>query len=286
MGDVRRSSYQDCTNLIDAAALAVAKSPAGAARMPWTTKLLGGEARVLLLLAQRYGLLGLARKGEGAKQTFKYYYSRNAVGNWFAEIWPMWKVTAWFAVLSFLGFGCFAKKSAAGCLVVGVALLLVFGPRAAWALRASVVAAPLTHYAAAREALPMLVAGALGGVVLCEWAFVLPWGGAGLSAFAADLQALLRGLLEPRQLWGWLWNVLVTLGVLAGGSFLFYQVLAIGMARNWLDTAYRDGLVVADLEPGTWFYRAAVGQRNSYAGLCAFALSVLTLSAIALPFLS
>lgn len=286
MGNMRRSSYQDCTNLIDAAALAVAKSPASTARVPWAPKLLDGEERVLLLLAQRYGLLGLARKGEGAKQAFKYYYSRNAVGNWFAEIWPMWKVTTWFAVLSFLGFGCFAKKSAAGCLVVGVALLLVFGPRAIWALRASVVAAPLTRYTAAREALPMMVAGALGGVVLCEWAFVLPWGGAGLSAFAADLQVLLGGLLEPRQLWGWVWNVLVTLGVLAGGSFLIYQVLATGMVRTWLDTAYRDELVIADLEPGTWFHRAAVGQRNSYSGLCVFALSVLALSGIALPFIS
>ena len=286
MGNVRRSSYQDCTNLIDDAALSVARSPASTARVQWAPKLLGGEARVLLLLAQRYGLLGLTRKGEGAKQDFKYYYSRSAAGNWFAEIWPMWKVTVWFAVLSFLGFGCYAKKSAVGCLVVGVALLLVFGPRAIWAFRSSVVAAPLTRYAAAREALPMLVAGALGGVVLCEWAFVLPWGGAGVASFAADLQALLGGLLEPRQFMGWAWNVLVTLGVLAGGSFLFYQVLAIGMARAWLDTAYRDGLVIAELEPGTWFHRAAIRQRNSYAGLCVFALSVLTLSAIALPLLS
>lgn len=286
MGNVRRSSYQDCSNLIDDTALAVARSPASAARVPWAPKLLGGEARVLLLLAQRYGLLGLTRKGEGAKQVFKYYYSRNAAGNWFAEIWPMWKVTVWFTVLSFLGFGSYAKKSAAGCLVVGIALLLAFGPRAVWAFRASVVAAPLTRYAAAREALPLLIAGALGGVVLCEWALVLPWGGPGLSAFAADLKAVVGGLLEPRQFWGWAWNVIVTLGVIAGGSFLFYQVLATGMARAWLNTAYRDQLVIADLESGTWFHRAAVGQRNSYTGLCVFALSVLTLSAIALPLLS
>ena len=284
MGNVRRSSYQDCTNLINDTALAVAKSPSSAIRVPWAPKLLGGEARVLLLLAQRYGLLGLTRKGDGAKQAFKYYYSRSATGNWFAEIWPMWKVTVWFSVLSFLGFGCYAKRSAAGCLAVGIALLLAFGPRAIWALRASVVAAPLTRYAAAREALPMLIAGALGGVVLCEWAFVLPWGGPGLSTFAADLKALAFGLLEPRQLWGWAWNVIMTLSVVAGVSFLVYQVLATGMARVWLDTAYRDGLVIAELESGTWFYRAAAGQRNSYAGLCAFALGVLTFSAIALPF--
>lgn len=281
----QNAGFKPCNEVLDGAAKSLRVNPLGSVSLPWSVEALGVESKILLSLAERYGAMGVASKGEGAQRKFKFYYSRNSTGSWFTEVWPMWKVSVWFVALLFFAVGFYQLKTGAGCLVVGVLMLLAFGPRAVAALRNSAVAGKLSGYSYARESFPMLVAGALLGVVMLEWAYVLPWNAGQAVKGVSGVAGL---LLMPYGFVGFLRhlaNVAIATGMFAVGSVLVYQVAAVGMMRGWLECANRDGFLFAHPEAGTWFRKLMVTGSNPYAGLFMFAFAVLAVGGMALPLL-
>lgn len=281
--NVGSARYLPCNDLIDAAANLVHSEPYGSARLPWLSGSLGAEAKTLLLLAQRYGALGVAAKGQGAARKFKFYYSRATTGSWFTEVWPMWKVVTWFVTLAFFAFGFYAVKSGAGCLLVGILNILAFGPRSVAALKNSVVAGRLSGYAYARESFPMIIAGFLGGIVMIEWAFVLPWNSGKVLSSFSELAGLFRMEFGVYDFCMRVLKTGFTGFVFAVGSVLTYQVIAGGMVKGWLDTAFRDGLVYVEPEAGTWFHKLRTTGYSAASGYFMFGFILLGACGIALP---
>lgn len=279
----KATGFSACNEILDQAAQSVRSNPQAPVALPWMGGPLGVESKILLCLAQRYGAMGVASKGEGAQRKYKFYYSRESTGNWFSEVWPLWKVSAWFVALVFFAIAFMQMKVGAGCLVVGLLSLLVFGPRAVGALRNAVIAGKLSGYSYARESYPMLVAGSVIGVVLIEWAYVLPWN----AGKAVDLVEGVAGLLLMRDgLLDFLYRlakIAFTIGVLAVASVLAFQVAGVTMMRKWLEVAYRDGFVFAQPESGTWFNKLMVTGSNPLAGLFMFAFVILAVGSMAVP---
>lgn len=282
----RVAGFKPCNDVLDAAAQSLRVNPQGVVSLPWSAGSLGVESKILVSLANHYGAMGVASKGEGAQRKFKFYYSRESTGSWFTEVWPMWKVSVWFVALLFFAMGFYQFKTGAGCLVVGVLMLLAFGPRAVAALRNSAVAGKLSGYNYARETFPMLVAGAVLGVVMLEWAYVLPWNAGKAVEGVTGVAGL---LLMPYGFGGFLRhlaNAAMATGVFAVGSVLVYQVAAVGMMRGWLESANRDGFLFAHPEAGTWFHKLMVTGSNPYAGLFMFAFLVLAVGGMVVPLLN
>lgn len=281
----RSAGFRPCNDLLDAAAHQVMADPYGAVHVPWASGRVGAEAKTLLLLAQRYGALGVAAKGQGAGRKFKFYYSRATTGSWFTEVWPLWKVTLWFVVLAFFAFGFYAEKSGAGCLIVGVCSLVAFGPRAVVATRNSVVAGRLSGYSFARESFPMILAGAVIGVVMLEWAYVLPWNAGKLSTALSGIAGILELEFGMEGLVSRVAKAAATGFGFACGSVLVYQVVAGGMVKGWLDTAFADGLVFVEPEPGTWFHKLRTTGYNAASGYFMTGFLALAACGLALPLL-
>ncbi|WP_219096304.1 hypothetical protein [Pseudomonas sp. UMAB-40] len=279
------SRYLPCNDLVDAAAGQVLANPYGSVSVPWIAGGLGAEAKTLMLLAQRYGAMGVAAKGQGAGRKFKFYYSRATTGSWFTEVWPMWKVVVWFVVMAFFAFGFHSVKSGVGCLLVGVVGLLAFGPRAVAAMRNSVVAGRLSGYSYARESFPMVLAGAVAGVVMLEWAYVLPWNAGKFYSSVSGLVGLLAMDYGVADFAMRVVKAGFTGLVFAVGSVLVYQVMAGGMMKGWLDTAFRDGLVFVEPEPGTWFHKLRTTGYNAASGYFMFGFLLLAACGIAVPLL-
>ncbi|NWD57211.1 hypothetical protein HX878_21005 [Pseudomonas veronii] len=281
----RSGGFRPCNDLVDAAANQVMDDPYGAVHVPWMAGRVGAESKTLLLLAQRYGALGLAVKGDGGSRKFKFYYSRATTGSWFTEVWPLWKVAAWFVVMAFFAFGFYAEKSGAGCFLVGVGALVAFGPRSVAALRNSVVAGRLSGYAFARESFPMILAGAVTGVVMLEWAYVLPWNAGKLNTAVSGIAGILALEFGVEGLVSRAVKAVITGFGFACGSVLIYQVVAGGMVKGWLDAAFRDGLVFVEPEPGTWFHKLRTTGYNAASGYFMTGFLVLAACGLALPLL-
>ncbi|MNJ61622.1 hypothetical protein D3C77_574200 [compost metagenome] len=131
----------------------------------------------------------------------------------------------------------------------------------------------------------MLVAGAVIGVVMLEWAFVLPWNATRTAELVGGVAGL---LLIQGGFWDFMYrlaSVAFTTGAFALGSVLVYQVAGVGMMRSWLQAADRDGFVFAQPEPGTWFNKLIVTGSNPYAGLFMFAFFIIAVGGLAMPLL-
>lgn len=279
------SGFKACNELLDAAAQSVRANPQSSVSLPWSVGSLGVESKILVSLANRYGALGVASKGEGAQRKFKFYYSRESTGSWFTEVWPMWKVALSFVALLFFSVGFYQMKTGAGCFIVGVLLLLAFGPRAIAAHRNSAVAGKLSGYNYARETFPMLVAGAVIGVVMLEWAYVLPWNAGKAVEGASGVAGLLLMPYGFGAFLGHLANAVITPAVFALGSVFIYQAVAVNMMVGWLQAADRDGFIFAHPEAGTWFHKLMVTGSNPYAGLFRLAFLVTAVGGMAMPLL-
>lgn len=281
----KAKGYTACNELLDGAAQSIRANPNAPISLPWLAGAVGIESKILLSLSQKFGAMGVACKGEGARRKFKFYYSRATTGNWLTEVWPLWKTSLWFVVLAFLAIGFYQVKSGAGCFAVGLLSFLAFGVRAVAALRNSVVAAKLSGYAYARESYPLLMAGAVLAVVMLEWAYVLPWNVSG----ALDLASSIGGVLALNYGFGDFVakaaKTALTVAVFAVGSVLAYQVAGVGMMRNWLQTANNEGLLFAHPEAGTWFHKLMVTGSNPAAGLFMFAFVILALCSVIVPLL-
>lgn len=284
--DAKATRFKPCNDMLDAAAQAVRVNPQSSVSLPWSGGSLGVESKILVSLANRYGAMGVASKGEGALRKFKFYYSRESTGNWFTEVWPMWKVSVWFVSLLFFAVGFYQMNTGAGCFVVGALLLMAFGPRAVAAVRNSVIAGKLSGYNYARETLPMLVAGAVLGVVMMEWAYVLPWSADKAVEGASGVMGLLLMPYGFGQFLRHMASVVFTTAMFALGSVAVYQVAAVGMMRGWLAAANNDGFIYSHPEAGTWFHKLMVSGSNPYAGLFMFAFLVMAVGGMALPLMT
>lgn len=274
-----------CNELIDSAASKVVADPGRAIHLPWVPGALGAESKTLLMLAHAYGALGVASKDRFSGRVYKCYYSRESTGNWFAEVWPLWKVTLWFLIVAFFAAGFYSERSGAGAFLVGVVAIAVFGLRAVLALKHSVIAGRLSPHLYARESFPLMAAGAVIGVIMLEWAFVLPWnGGRVFQAFFG-----LVGLLGmPYGIVDFVYRILkvaFTEAMFAGFSVLSYQALAVGMMRGWLQTAFNAGLVFSEPEAGTWFHKVRHGYANRSAGFFMAGFMLTACCGLVLPFL-
>lgn len=283
-GNSLAGGYKARNDIVDEAAAVIGHDASASVHLPWSGRV-GAEAKTLLMLAQRYGAFGVTSKGNGAGARYKFYYSRASTGNWFAEVWPLWKVSAWMVVLAFFGFGFHGLKSGAGCLGVGVMLLALFGPRAILGFRNSVTAGRLSPYSYARESYPLMLAGALGGIVLVEWSLVLPWNSGKVVEAFVELIGLLAMPDGFTDLVYRLAKIVFTVWVFACGSVLAYQVTAGSIMHAWLMTAFRDRILFIEPEPGTWFHKLRTTGPNTASGYFIFGFFLTAACAVAVPLL-
>lgn len=140
--DLLDQVYKDCVEL-----------PVGkGVRLPWAesdTPALTASGRLYAYVAIANKWFGLAEKvtGEGrdAKRSYRYYYRADMAGNWFAEIWSVWKSGFWaaFLALPFMEMAAHVNRvddawkgrplgghEGSLLLVSGLLLVLFFLPRA------------------------------------------------------------------------------------------------------------------------------------------------------------
>lgn len=117
-------------------------------RLPWVntdqkqTRVLMASDRLYAYVAMANGWFGLAEKvtGKGAnqKRTYRYYYRRSMAGNWFAEVWSVWRSAFWATILAvpFVGWMLNPHRMEGSSeyglilLVAGLLLIVFFLPRA------------------------------------------------------------------------------------------------------------------------------------------------------------
>jgi hypothetical protein len=284
MSTLKSKGYVPCNDLIDAAVDKVYANQNAPVTLPWIGGVLGTEATILLLLAQRFGALGVAAKTDGASCKYKFYYSRESTGSWFTEVWPMWKVSAWFLVLVFFALVFHQGECGAGSLLVGIISLAVFGGRALPALKNSVVSGQLSGYSYARESFPLIMAGAAIGVIMTEWAFVFPWKTIEILYVGQNILQIATqdGVLKFMYL---LVKTLLSVFAVSIGSTILYQSLGAGMMRSWLQTAYDNQLVLAEPERGTWFHKLRTTGIDPWFGVVNLIFLLSAAGGMAMPFL-
>lgn len=134
--DLLDQVYKDCVEL-----------PVGkGVRLPWADNgapALDASGRLYAYVAIANKWFGLTEKmtGDGgdAKSSYRYYYGADMAGNWFAEIWSVWKSGFLAALLALpvvetaiaVNKGqAFGEHSGALLLMIGLLLVLFFLPRA------------------------------------------------------------------------------------------------------------------------------------------------------------
>lgn len=103
--------------------------------MPWANYLLSKDGRILAWQAIRNGEFGVTRNKRGV---YRYYYRKSLTGNWFAEVWPVWKSALFAAPFlnpEFLRLPMqyryhFEAGESALVFLAGLYLVLMFLPRA------------------------------------------------------------------------------------------------------------------------------------------------------------
>ena len=180
-------------------------------RLPWVdtgekmSKVLGSSERLYAYIAVANGWFGLAEKvtGEGGfseKRSYRYYYRRSLTGNWFAEIWSIWKSAFWATVLGVPYFNWMLNQPRLESsdeyglilLVAGLLLIVFFLPRAILGRGTHLSAISLINtgkggnmeYGCAQ--IINWVAG-LGGISYVWVAFGLEWNVGASLAFIADI---------------------------------------------------------------------------------------------------
>lgn len=101
-------------------------------RIPWLSgKGLTGAGRIGVIASVSNGLIGIAVNESGRH---KFFYGRGHTGNWFFEVWSIWKAAAVALVMLMLAGLLFSFSTGLvlgiGLLAVGVASIAAFGGRA------------------------------------------------------------------------------------------------------------------------------------------------------------
>ncbi|MDV5863632.1 hypothetical protein QM298_22685 [Pseudomonas mendocina] len=219
--DVLEGVKDQCANL-----------PAGQqVRLPWlhsgdaVVPHLNDTGRLLAYTAIASGWFGLTERVSGRERDYRYYYRQDMTGNWFAEIWSVWKSSFWAALLIFPYFG-WANRAAEGrslddhvgfiLLMMGALLMLFFLPRAILGQRGAHLAAislinkPTFNYSAAQVV--NWLAG-LTGVSFVWMSFGLEWHPVeALSFLFSKVYEVLNavfGFNDDRGVFGFLRDVLI-----------------------------------------------------------------------------
>jgi hypothetical protein len=108
LGNIVGRGYKPRNDLLDQVYKDCVELPVGqGVRLPWAgsdTPALTASGRLYAYVAIANKWFGLAEKvtGEGgdAKRSYRYYYRADMAGNWFAEIWSVWKSGFWAALLA------------------------------------------------------------------------------------------------------------------------------------------------------------------------------------------
>lgn len=146
MANLLGRGYTPCNEMADEVLKKCIDLPKGTnVRLPWIdssasiTESLGNSTRLLAYVAMANGWFGVAVKKTGTKRHYRYYYRRDMTGNWFAEIWSIWK-SGFIAAALGIPFIGWAGDTGAGkdveayygllFLVSGILLVLCFLPRA------------------------------------------------------------------------------------------------------------------------------------------------------------
>ncbi|EPN9800001.1 hypothetical protein ACT5AY_001468 [Pseudomonas aeruginosa] len=102
---------------------------------PWGV-VLNGTGRFAAVAATAHNLVGVAKNEKGK---YKIYYGSKNAGNWFFEIWSLWKSSLVFFVYSYLywefAFSGLHALQTYGLLTLGAIGLLLFGGRTAFCQR-------------------------------------------------------------------------------------------------------------------------------------------------------
>lgn len=262
--------YKPRNDLVDAVYKQCVELPAGqTVRLPWIntgktlTEVLDNSGRLYAYIAVANGWFGLAEKvtgqGSAESRSYRYYYRRDLTGNWFAEIWSVWKSGFLTAVLA-LPFYKWATEVAAGrnmggnehygllLLVSGLLLILFFLPRAILGRGTHLASIGLVNgagfgsYGCAQ--LINWMAG-LAGVSYVWMAFGLDWDfGATWDFMVALAAGLVHSFAEFASMNGWLYEfsmlaVWVVIGVLFGlacaiipAAFFWFVSLRFHAVRN------------------------------------------------------
>lgn len=143
--------YKSCNEMLEPFVDACANRPAGeGVRVPWVDSgatervVLNNTGRLLSYIAIMNGWFGLAvkesGKGSNFSRKYRYYYRRSMTGNWFAEIWSVWKSGLIAGALSvpllypasnvFQGKRSAAPEDGLLLLISGLLLVVCFLPRA------------------------------------------------------------------------------------------------------------------------------------------------------------
>lgn len=205
--DLLDQVYKDCVEL-----------PVGkGVRLPWAESdipALTASGRLYAYVAIANKWFGLAEKvtGEGrdAKRSYRYYYRADMAGNWFAEIWSVWKSGFWaaFLALPFMEMAAHVNRVDAAwkgrplgghegalLLVSGLLLVLFFLPRAILGRGIHLTATSLIgggsggggfSYGCAQV---INWAAGLGGVSFLWLAFGLEWSFAASADYVVELVA-------------------------------------------------------------------------------------------------
>lgn len=214
-GNIVGHGYKPRNDLLDQVYKDCVELPVGnGVRLPWAdsdTPALTASGRLYAYVAIANKWFGLAEKvtGEGrdAKRSYRYYYRADMAGNWFAEIWSVWKSGFWaaFLALPFVEMAAHVNRvdaewkgfplgghEGALLLVSGLLLVLFFLPRAILGRGVHLTATSLIgggsggggfSYGCAQV---ISWAAGLGGISYLWLAFGLEWNFAASANYAID----------------------------------------------------------------------------------------------------
>lgn len=244
-GNIVGRGYKPRNDLLDKVYKDCIELPVGqGVRLPWAesdTPALTASGRLYAYVAIANKWFGLAEKvsGEGrdAKRSYRYYYRADMAGNWFAEIWSVWKSGFWaaFLALPYLTMATHANRVDAAwngiplgghegalLLVSGLLLVLFFLPRAILGRGIHLTATSLIgggsggggfSYGCAQV---INWAAGLGGISYLWLAFGLEWN---FVASAEIVIGVLKSFVGYSSLWTFIY-----------GTAFIPVVIAIGMA--------------------------------------------------------
>ncbi|MBU0808320.1 MAG: hypothetical protein KKD30_14730 [Gammaproteobacteria bacterium] len=249
--------YKPCNELADAFVGECANRPVRqSVRLPWVDNsamhslVMNNTGRLLSYVAIASGCFGVAVKDSGTKyqpeRTYRYYYRRSMTGNWFAEIWSVWKSGLLSAVLA-LPCVDFAVDVAEGravaghygamLLVSGALLVICFLPRAFLGRGVHFPAISLVNGAALGGygcAQTINWFAGLAGVSYLWLAAGLEWDfGAAFEFAASKAGGFISSSVEWAKIDGWMYTVFMTPVIIAAAALLGLAWTVIPAAFFW-----------------------------------------------------
>lgn len=212
--------------------------------LPWARgRALTNTGKLNAIAAIAGNVFGVAKKGEGARAKYKCYYRRDMTGNWFAEIWGLWKTAFIAAPMFYIAteLGPYLLRSIRTgnpypgenltLFLLGILMVLMFLPRALLAFGCQLQAASTAGYNGEFSgviALPMGILGANLAIfgLFQEWDL-----GAFLDLFWKGLSFVFVHN-NFRSIFSLCWMFLIYAGGLVVAAWFFWMVSLRSFALN------------------------------------------------------